>query len=96
MNLNDVSKGDEVVVKYKDVIYKDGGRTEETVTRKDTGHVLSIPSQKFEDFDFDYELNKGDAVRSVSLELDLVSQLIYEAGGDRESESWDIVSVSFS
>ena len=96
MNLKDVSRGDEVVIKYNEVVYRDGGRTEEIVTREDVGRVISVPSQKFEEFDFDYKLNKGNAIRSVNLELDTVSQLIYEAGGDRAAESWDIVSISFS
>jgi len=96
MNPKRVSTGEKVLVKYEDVVYRDGGWTEETVTREDTGYIVAVPSQRSEDFEFDYELKDGNAVRSVNLNSNIVSQLIYEAGGDRESESWDSVSVSFS
>lgn len=92
--MTNFSKGDIISVKYKAVKYENGGRTKKTVTREDIGTVKCVPSQKFEGYNFDYELKRGKAVRSVNLEENIVEQLIYEAGGDMESERWVLESVS--
>lgn len=98
MTVDSVSIGDSVVVEYEEVVYEDGGRTEKRVTREDTGEVTAAPSRKFDweldDFAFDYELDRGNAVRSVDENAEVVAQLMYDAGGDRDWKEWNLVSVS--
>lgn len=94
-----VEVGDSISIKYNETVYKDGGRTEKEVTREDTGVVVATPSEKFSwlggEFDFDYEMQSGKAVRSVNLDEKVVAQLMYNAGGDREWEEWSLQKVDF-
>jgi hypothetical protein len=54
----------------------------------DEGEIVAVPSRKFDwegdDFEFDYELHNGSAVRSVDLDRGKVCQLSYEGGRDRD------------
>lgn len=92
-----VDYGDEITVCYLETQYSDGGRTEERVEKTDVGSVKTMPSRKFDrdrdSYLLDYELQNGSAVRSVNFESPCVSQLFYDAGGDRDWEQWELVSV---
>lgn len=91
------SYGDTITVTYLKTQYTDGGITEEQVEKTDTGTVKAIPSKKFsrptDYYLLDYELDRGSAVRSINFDSGAVSQLSYDAGGDRDWEQWDLVSV---
>jgi len=101
MDIHDVRKkasyGDEIVVQYLETQYTDGGRTEEKVEKTDKGTVKSIPSKKFDhekdSYILDYELSQGSAIRSINIENSCVSQLFYDAGGDRDWQQWELRSV---
>ena len=73
----------------------------ETVEQTDRGVVTAIPSRKFDwkqdDFDFDYQIEMNGstgATRSVDLAAEKVCQLHYDAGGDRDWESFNLKSVT--
>lgn len=72
------------------------------VTRKiDEGEIVAVPSLEFDrkkdDFDFDYKVTNvvsGDgATRSVDLDNEIVCQLLYEGGGDRDWETFQLEDV---
>jgi hypothetical protein len=92
------SYGDQITVTYLETQYTDGGRTKERVEKTDTGTVKAIPSKKFsrpdDSYLLDYELDNGSAVRSINFDSEAVSQLFYDAGGDRDWQQWALVSVT--
>lgn len=90
-------RGDRIKVVYEVVEYHPGGMGQETKEREDVGEIVAKPSRKFDwpndDFDFDYELERGNAVRSVDIDNEQVCQLHYDAGGDRDWDTWTLVSI---
>lgn len=90
-------RGDRIKVIYEVVEYHPGGMGSETKERKDIGEIIAKPSQKFnwpeDEFDFDYELEDGNAVRSVDIGSEKVCQLHYDAGGDRDWDMWTLISI---
>lgn len=94
---NTLKVGDRIKVTYEVIDYHPSGAGQETVEREDVGEIVAKPSRKFDwerdDYDFDYELERGNAVRSVDLDGEQVCQLHYDAGGDRDWETWTLVSI---
>lgn len=92
---NRVDYNDLIVVKYSEIQYKSNSIDREKVTLVDEGVVKSIPSKKFtsDAFVLDYELSAGSAIRSVNIEDGKLAQLLYEAGGDRDWDQWELESV---
>jgi len=94
---NSFERGDKIEVVYEEVQYPPEGG-EKTVEKTDTGTITSKPSRKFDwpndDFDFDYELERGNAVRSVDVDNEVVAQLHYNAGGDRDWDQWKLVAIN--
>lgn len=90
-------RGDRIKVVYEKVEYHPSGAGSETVEKEDVGEIVSKPSRQFDwpndDFDFDYELERGNAVRSVDMDTDTLAQLAYDAGGDRDFDSWTLVRI---
>lgn len=73
----------------------------EEVERTDVGTVTAVPSRKFnweiDDFDFDYQLQRNGregATRSVDIENEKVCQLHYDAGGDRDWDTFTLKSIT--
>lgn len=89
-------RGDRIRVVYEKVRLPPSGG-EEVVEREDVGEIVSKPSKKFnwenDDFDFDYELEHGNAVRSIDITNEKVAQLMYEGGGDRDWDEWNLVRI---
>lgn len=89
--------GDRIKVVYEETEYHPSGREEGTVEKEDIGEIVAKPSQKFDwpndDFDFDYEVDRGNAVRSVDMDTDTLAQLAYDAGGDRDFRRWKLVRI---
>lgn len=89
-------RGDKIRVVYEEVRRPPSGG-EEIEEREDVGTIISKPSRKFDwendEFDFDYELERGNAVRSIDIDNELVAQLMYEGGGDRDWDQWNLVKI---
>lgn len=92
------SVGDEVrVCIEREVPTPEGWETKRSINE---GTVTAVPSRKFDweqdDFDFDYCLSLPDgregATRSVDIDTDTVQQLHYDAGGDRDWDTFTLVS----
>jgi len=72
------------------------------VNRTDTGVIKSIPSRQFtrqkDNYDFDYQHIMSDGskgtIRSVDLDRQIVSQLHYDAGGDRDWDTFNLESIT--
>lgn len=70
----------------------------ETRVRVDHGTITHTGgSRRFaweqDDMDFDYELDDGNAVRTVDLDTEKVHQLHYDAGGDRDWSTFSLKEV---
>lgn len=91
-------RGDRIRVVYEEVKLHPGGKGQKTVKREEVGEIKSKPSHKFDwpedDFDFDYEVVNGNAVKSVDINEGVVAQLMYDAGGDRDWEQWKLVEIT--
>lgn len=89
--------GDKIKVIYEVFEYHPSGRPKGPAERKDVGKIVSKPSRQFDwpddDFDFDYELERGTAIRSVDIDVEQLCQLYYDEGGDRDWKAWKLVSV---
>ena len=97
MGVKDISLkvGDTILVKFEREMWKAGGQYKETVVKQETGTVVAKPSQKFDQdgFDIDYSLGEDKAVKSIDFDNEKVAQLLYDAGGDRDWDSWDLCAV---
>lgn len=87
--------GDEIEVVFEREKWIAGGRKKETVEVSERGTVTATPSQKFssDGFDLDYRLGENKAVKSINFDTEIVAQLMYDAGGDRDWDEWDLISV---
>jgi len=90
-------RGDKVKIVFEEIQYEGDG-TEKRVEQEDAGEIIAAPSNKFnhpkDDFDFDYKLINGNAVRSVDINSETVAQLLYDAGGDRDWEQWKLLEIT--
>jgi hypothetical protein len=88
--------GDTIKV-VREVLQYEGDGTEKRVERENIGEIVAKPSVKFnyptDDFDFDYELTDGKAIRSIDIENEVVAQLMYDAGGDRDWKVWKLLKI---
>lgn len=80
--------------------HPDGTVTEERRVDTDVGVITAVPSRKFDrpsdEVAFDYELRidgRKGAVRSVDFQSGRVKQLMYDAGGDRDWESFGLKKI---
>jgi hypothetical protein len=91
--------GQTIEVTIEQEVYKPRGI--ETKQTTETGEIVNVPSSKFnwesDTFDFDYqlELSTGESgtVRSVDLDAGKVCQLHYDAGGDRDWDTFELINI---
>jgi len=92
--------GDTIEVTIKREVAKPGGGLEKEQT-VDKGEVCAVPSRKFDwsddDFDFDYKLilptSESGAIRSVDIENEVVCQLMYDSGFDRDWDTFQLLDI---